>query len=269
VAGASSTGTYNCELYFTAQGDPTTSTLCDGCVFGFDIDMTYESASSTDDGTCSSIATDASYTYGYAPDYYAYGPYTLIEYSGTGSWYAWAPTDWDNATRVYTYGIGYEDYYYFGYYYTNYWYGAAAVALEASFEGAEYFLFGASTTAGDLNCELAWDISGTEFAGTLCTDCTFAFDLAMTYDSSASTDDGTCISLATDATYTYGLDPDYYGYGSYILIYQSSYSYWTSWSPAEFDSTTMEFTYYVGYIDYQYYAQYYTYYWYGDAIVLY
>jgi hypothetical protein len=139
--------------------------------------------------------------------------------------------------------------------------------LTGTYEGFETFDYYYGPDVGSRACSLRWDASGTPI--TPCSGCDWAFNVAMTYDSGASTDDGSCASLAGDASYGYGYMADYYGYGAY-LMYQYG-SAWYAWAGASFGGGT--FTYETGTIDYpwDYYGHYPGYYltnmWAGEAAV--
>jgi hypothetical protein len=91
--------------------------------------MTYDARASTDDGTCTSLAVDASYGYGYTEDYYGYGSFLMYQYGS--AFYAWAYATFDGTH--FDYYVGMEDYPYDyggaypGYYYTNLWQGSALI----------------------------------------------------------------------------------------------------------------------------------------------
>ena len=124
--------------------------------------------------------------------------------------------------------------------------------------------------AGSYNCELAWDLSSSSPVDPMdsaCTDCEFMFDVTYTYDTSVSSDDGTCAyyGLTGDTSGTYGYSTDFDGYGdSWVFEYYGSY-YW--WGEGAFDSKKGTFQYWYGYEDYYYGSAYYTYYQYGDVLV--
>ena len=127
-------GEYNCHLRWAVTGTPR-ATVCTGCEFVFDVDITLLPAESTDDGTCAADGKvgDFEYAYAYSPEYYGYGSAWLYEYDGDFIW-------WGDATfedGQFRYQWGYTDYYYAGtygyvpeyagYYFTNYQFGAADV----------------------------------------------------------------------------------------------------------------------------------------------
>ena len=136
-----------------------------------------------------------------------------------------------------------------------------------SYEGYETFDYGFGPGYGYRACSLYWDASGTPVSG--CTGCEWAFDVFMSYDRGASTDDGTCAKLAANASYGYGYMEDYSGYGSF-LMYQYG-SDWYAWAYASFSGSN--FSYYTGYEDYPYDyggaypGYYYTNMWAGEATV--
>jgi hypothetical protein len=265
-------GDRNCELVWEASGTPITT--CPGCEFTFEVDLTYDRRASYDDGTCASAGADATYDYGYTDDYYGYGPMLLVGY-GSG-FYAVAYADFDGVN--FEYSIGYEDldlrsYGYPGYWYTYLFSGEAVLSSGStppsytSYEGEESFDYYFGKTLGDRNCDMVWEASGTPI--TTCPSCEFAFDVTLTYDPRASYDDGTCSSLAADASYDYGYTDDYYGYGPMLLLGYASSFY--AWAYADFDGVNFEYS--IGYLDldissYGYPGYWYTYYWQGQAEVL-
>ena len=122
----------------------------------------------------------------------------------------------------------------------------------SSYEGFEVYTFGDWTdTAGRYNCEVYWDASGTVVSSHGCADCDFVFDVAMTYDASKGSDDGTgaCTDQQADASWTYGYAYNVYGYGYGWVMLGYSGSYY-AWTYAEFTGGT--FTYSAGYVDYYY-----------------
>jgi hypothetical protein len=145
---------------------------------------------------------------------------------------------------------------------------ADADADYTTYEGYETFDYGYGAGAGFRNCSLRWDASGTPTTG--CTGCEWAFNVAMTYDSGASSDDGSCASLAANASYGYGFAYDPYGYGIDFLMYQYGSTFY-AWAYASFSGS--DFSYYTGYEDYpydyggQYPGYYYTNMWAGEATV--
>ena len=131
---ASSAGVYDCDINWSASG-VVSSTSCTDCTYTFDIDMTLDSAGSTV-GTCSSIAADASYTYGFVEDYDGSGNGALMVYDSANGWQPWIlnGTTQGNYTDVvsmatgsFTYSTGYLDYQYQGGYESYYWLGNASL----------------------------------------------------------------------------------------------------------------------------------------------
>jgi hypothetical protein len=127
-------------------------------------------------------------------------------------------------------------------------------------DGVETFEFSEGGAFGDRNCELLWLVQGS-LSSLSCTDCVFTFDVEASYRSGPSTDDGSCTSLATDRSYTYGYVDDYDGYGPYMMYYDSYYGDFSPSFAADFDSSTGELDYTYGYEDWDYYGDgtYYTY----------
>ena len=114
-------GQFNCELYWDAVSTATGST-CSNCEFEFEINLTYDSSQSYDDGACSTIAIDTSFSYAYDDDYNGYGPSLLYNgslwiYDGGLTGNTTQVVNLSNAT--FTYKGGYEDYYYQGYGYLS------------------------------------------------------------------------------------------------------------------------------------------------------
>ena len=141
------------------------------------------------------------------------------------------------------------------------------------YEGNEGVIYAANATApSQFECDIRWDVTGVA-STTTCLDCTFAFDVALTYDTT-STSSANCTSVAADAAYSYGYIEDYDGAGNgALVIYDDASASWNAWidesdgtSVVDFDGVT--FTYSTGYQDYLYQGSYYTNYWSGSASVL-
>ncbi len=146
-----------------------------------------------------------------------------------------------------------------------------------SYVGVETFKSAATSAEpanGNYDCYVEWEAVGTYRDA--CAGCDFAFDVAMTLDSTASYDNtpgGDCSSLLADSSYGYGFTPNLYdAYGPYMM-YDYGGSWYYFWA-ASFDGTT--FTYADGYEDYYYdnaygyypqYQGYQTSYWEGSATV--
>jgi hypothetical protein len=135
-----------------------------------------------------------------------------------------------------------------------------------NYDGTESFDYGFTQAAGTVNCHLAWGVTGTPL--TPCNGCEFAFDLTMSYDAASSTDDGTCVHMATDGNWQYAYTTDYYGYGGMLLLGYAGNFY--AWAYADF--TGDQFSYETGYkdldlTDYGYPCYFYTYWWEGAATV--
>ena len=140
------------------------------------------------------------------------------------------------------------------------------------YEGTEQFTFAEGVTAtNQYECVLEWDVTGVASTST-CIDCTFAFDLTMTYDST-SLSSSTCSAAAQDETFTYGYVEDYDGSGNAaVLIYDDTNQEWGPWieesdgtSTIDFDG--VQFTYTTGYLDYAYQGSYYSNQWTGTATI--
>ena len=117
-------------MVWWSDGTPVSPHSCVGCEFVFEVDLEFDDwAYSNDDGSCTDLATDATYTYGYTDDYYGYGPMVLFYYNSY--YYAWAYASFSSDDFTYVNGIKDYPYDYGGvypdYYYTYYWYGAATV----------------------------------------------------------------------------------------------------------------------------------------------
>jgi hypothetical protein len=138
-----------------------------------------------------------------------------------------------------------------------------------SYEGWESFDYNdGSYGAGEYNCQLVWDLSGSAvnpIEGD-CENCEFAFDVSYSLrDASYVYDDGTCdyYGLLGGASGTYGYSNGFGSYGaSWVFSYYGSY-YW--WGYGDFSGST--FTYWYGYKDYPYGSAYYSYYQYGSIDV--
>ena len=131
----------------------------------------------------------------------------------------------------------------------------------SSYSGYELYRLNDSTYgAGQYNCEIYWDAVSTA-TGSSCTTCEFEFDLALTYDSSQSYDDGACSTTAADTSFSYAYDDDYQGYGPSLLydgsiwIYDGAFSGNTT---QVVNLTGSTFTYLGGYEDYYYHCLLYT-----------
>ena len=140
------------------------------------------------------------------------------------------------------------------------------------YEGTEQFTFAEGVTAtNQYECVLEWDVTGVASTST-CIDCTFAFDLTMTYDST-SLSSSTCSAAAQDETFTYGYVEDYDGSGNAaVMIYDDTNQEWGPWieesdgtSTIDFDG--VQFTYTTGYLDYAYQGSYYSNQWTGTATI--
>ena len=139
----------------------------------------------------------------------------------------------------------------------------------SSYEGWESFDFNdGSYPAGEFNCQIVWDLSGTPInpIDGDCENCEFMFDVTYTLrNESYVYDDGTCeyYGLFADSYGSYGYSSDFDGYGA-AWVY-SSYGTYYWWGTGSFSSNS--FMYYYGYTDYPYKSYYYSYYQYGDIVV--
>jgi hypothetical protein len=127
-------------------------------------------------------------------------------------------------------------------------------------------MYGFSPNPSDLDCDLYWDNYGTERAP--CPGCDWAFDVDFVYDASSSYDGADCFGGgATDWTWGFGYQPNYYG--SYGAIY---YDYYGDWQPAFLAYESGGTVYWGGgYYQYPYFYggtyYYYTRLWQGAAVV--
>ena len=127
-SGGGLSGARNCELYWdTTSTSPVTSlsASCDNCEFMFEVDYSYDSSASSDDGTCAGygLTGDKTGTYGYSSSFDSYGTSWVYEYYGSYIWWGYGSLSSD----TFTYTYGYEDYPYSGTYYTYYQYGQATM----------------------------------------------------------------------------------------------------------------------------------------------
>ncbi len=130
--GNGSSGTRSCDMLWDTAWTATTASGCPGCTYIFDVDYTYDSASSYNDGTCSvtwydgkPLDGDHRYRYGYTASYSGVGEAVLYNYNG--GWYFWFYAALNSMSGKFTYTYGYEDYPYAGRYYTYYQYGSATI----------------------------------------------------------------------------------------------------------------------------------------------
>ena len=140
-----------------------------------------------------------------------------------------------------------------------------------SFEGWESLDYGFTLAAGDYNCQLVWDVSGTPVnpIDADCDNCEFMFDVSYSMqDEPYVFDDGTCAKYGLDTPDgTYGYSSDLDGYGpAWVFDYYGAF-YW--WGYGDFSGS--DFTYWYGISDYPYSYNgsnyYYTFYQYGLVTV--
>ncbi len=129
--GATAPNQYECILNWSVTGEASVNTCLD-CDFAFDVDLTYDTAS-TSSATCSSAAQNETFSYGYVSDYDGNGNPALLLFDSTNQeWSPWIETS-DGTSSVdfdgsnFTYSTGYIDYLYQGAYYSNYWVGSANI----------------------------------------------------------------------------------------------------------------------------------------------
>ncbi len=132
----------DCEFYYASSSSTRASTLgCPDCDFAFAVDLTYDAASSSDNGSCAGsvhwtgdpMDGDTTYVYGYSADYYGYGPSWMMQLY-VGYWYPMSLispqvgiVEFDDGTGYFRYTYGYKDFDYSGTYYTYYHHGEAYV----------------------------------------------------------------------------------------------------------------------------------------------
>ena len=140
------------------------------------------------------------------------------------------------------------------------------------YEGTESFTYAdAESNPGVYECALSWDVTGVT-STVACTNCLFAFDLTLTYDTN-SVSSTTCAGLAQDEQYSYGYIEDYDGAGNAaLMLYDGSSQAWTPWidesdGASVIDYDGAQFTYSTGYLDYNYQGSYYSNYWSGAASI--
>ena len=151
-----------------------------------------------------------------------------------------------------------------------------------SWSGEHVYEQGVYTVPTQRDCEFYYSSSSdtrTSTAG--CPDCDFAFEVTLTYDAAASSDNGSCGDLvhwsgdpmASSTTYSYGYTTDYYDYyGPSWMMKLGDYWYAMSLiSPqvgvVELDESTGYFRYTYGNKDFEYGGTYFTYYHHGEAYV--
>lgn len=139
--------------------------------------------------------------------------------------------------------------------------------------GTEQYNYAYEALVPDLHdCVMTWHTQGVA-SSTTCIDCTFAFDITMTYDSS-SINNGLCDDLAIDKELTYGYVQDYDELGnSALLIYDPENESWNSWIDTSDGTSSIGFdgelfTYNTGYLNYLYQAAYYSDFWSGTASII-
>ncbi len=120
-----SPGNRQCDMIWNTTGTPST-TDCPDCLFAFDVTLTYDAANSVAGDSCSSLASDLAYSYGYIEDYYGYPTLAFAyDYGGTIYWIGFADAEFDASNDTLKYVAGsYVDYAYSGYYtgYVTYYY---------------------------------------------------------------------------------------------------------------------------------------------------
>ncbi|MFT5679715.1 MAG: hypothetical protein ACI8RZ_000620 [Myxococcota bacterium] len=136
----------DCEFYYTSTSSTRASTAgCESCEFAFEVELSYDSASSSDNGSCAGLAHwtgdamagDTTYVYGYSADFYgyygSYGPQWMMQIYA-GYWYPmsyYSPqvgvVEFEESTGYFRYTYGYKDFDYAGTYFTYYHHGEAYV----------------------------------------------------------------------------------------------------------------------------------------------
>lgn len=129
-------GERNCTLHWEVAGTALTEPLCEGCLFGFQVDQTLDTERTENDGMCDffdaidgePLVGDHDYAYAYHPDYDDGGEAILILLEG-GEWYEWAGAALDIETGEMNYAFGdldqSRDFAGGTVYYTYYFYGQA------------------------------------------------------------------------------------------------------------------------------------------------
>lgn len=132
-------------------------------------------------------------------------------------------------------------------------------------DGVERFEYSFSTTPGERDCEMIWNVTGTPSA-IECLDCLFAFDVTLAYDAANSPASANCEGLASDLTYSYGYIEDYDGFSVIVVAHDNDDGTfnWSAFGYAGFYASEDTLKYTIGnYIDFAYngyYTDYVTYY---------
>jgi hypothetical protein len=133
-----------------------------------------------------------------------------------------------------------------------------SAACSMTLNGGFLILYGYNQTIpGVHNCDLYWSVTGTENTS-ICPACDFAFDISATYQSSASSSDGSCTGM-TDFTTTWAYDSNYYGTTPYFLEYYAGTWYPIS-SDVTYDASTGYWAWGAGLYNYPYSYLFSTYY---------
>ena len=123
---------FECDMHWDTRG-VLSSVPCPDCDYAFDIDFTYDSASSVASSACSGFAGDIQLTLGFDSDYYygTSGPFSVMLYYSAyyAEWSYFNYANFDETSGLlknYGYYLNYP-YTYKGkkYYLTNIWYGYA------------------------------------------------------------------------------------------------------------------------------------------------
>ena len=125
-----------CTMVWSTSGAISTRYVCPECTFVFELDLTYDDASSTQDGSCDDRAADTTAVYTYtertnpAYNYPGYDvAYGVIGTFDDGTWAELGYAVWDPDSGTFDYSYGTTDYSY-GYkygYYAEYTFGVATL----------------------------------------------------------------------------------------------------------------------------------------------
>ena len=126
----------SCDMLWVATGVPSSKVGCRECLFTFDVTLTYDATRSSEDGTCTELAIDTTFTYAFQPSsgidrYAGAGPQTgAIGTFYSGYFVELGQASFDASTGSFSYRWGETDnlYYDGNYgYYTDLHVGTATV----------------------------------------------------------------------------------------------------------------------------------------------
>jgi hypothetical protein len=138
---------------------------------------------------------------------------------------------------------------------SNWFEGEATVSAGSSYNGWEKYKYnGGNYWVNQFNCQIHWIATGSPQS--TCPTCVFDFNLNLQYAANLSSDDGTCVDIATNITFSYSYSQNYNGYGPSLLYNGSLWFYnglvtANTTSYISFNGST--FTYGTGYLNYYYY----------------